>query len=63
MNDKEREEFWKVLLNAQNKSDAEKLKTKIRYPKVLYRYRSVNIKSLNALEENKLFFSTSRACW
>lgn len=59
MNDIEREEFWKVLLNAKNESDVDKLKMKIKYPNMLYRYRSINIKTLNALAENKLFFSTS----
>lgn len=59
MNDEEREEFWKVLLGAKDKNDIERIQRKIIYPNVLYRYRSVNIRTLNALAENKLFFSTS----
>ena len=59
MKDKEREEFWNVLLTLKDKNDGEKLLDKIKYPDKLYRYRSVNIKTLNALADNKLFFSTS----
>jgi len=59
VNDEEREEFWKVLLSAKDKNDIERIQRKVIYPNVLYRYRSVNIRTLNALAENKLFFSTS----
>ena len=59
MNDKEREEFWKVLLTARSLNDIEKINSKIIYPEKLYRYRFVDIKNLNALAENKLYFSTS----
>ena len=59
MNDEEREEFWKVLLSAKDKNDIKRIQRKIIYPNVLYRYRSVNIRTLNSLAENKLFFSTS----
>ena len=58
MNNKEREEFWNVLLTLKNEADSEKLLDKIKYPDKLYRYRSVNIKTLNALADNKLYFST-----
>ena len=59
MNDKEREEFWKVLLTARDTNDTEKIASKIVYPNKLYRYRSIGIPTLNALVENKLYFSTS----
>lgn len=59
MNNKEREEFWEVLLNATNINDSEKINSKIIYPEKLYRYRSIDTKTLNALAENKLYFSTS----
>lgn len=59
MNDKEREKFWQVLLTARNTNDTEKITSKIVYPNKLYRYRSIGIPTLNALVENKLYFSTS----
>ena len=60
MNNKEREKFWKVLLAAKNESDVEKLLSVIKYPNKLYRYRQLkDIKDIKALEENKLYFSTS----
>ena len=59
MNIKEREDFWKTLLSANNESDLLKVQSNIKYPDKFYRYRFVNIRTLNALSENKLYFSTS----
>lgn len=53
--------FGKTLcsLKGENiQNDAKILTSKIKYPRFLYRYRSVNNNSLAALMENKLFFST-----
>ena len=55
----ERLEFWDVLLKMKNDDDLEKLNEKIIFPDKFYRYRSVSIRNLNAIAENKLYFSTS----
>ena len=62
MDDKEREVFWKTLCSLpgrDEKTEGEKLRQTIKLPKYLYRYRAVNLKSLEALRTNKLFFSTA----
>ena len=58
MNDEEREEFWEALLNAKYEYDIVNIKSKIKYPNKLYRYRTVNIRNLNALSSNENYFST-----
>lgn len=57
-----REQFWKTLCSLQGKDIAverEQLFKTIRYPKWLYQYRPVNMKSLEALRTNKLYFSSA----
>lgn len=62
MNNEQRKKFWDILysLNASNTSEnIGKLVSSITYPQNIYRYRTVSEKSLEALQSNKLFFSTS----
>ena len=62
MNLQEREIFWKTLCSLPGKdtiTEREQLFKSIKYPKLLFRYRSVNAKSLEALRTNKLYFSSA----
>ena len=62
MKEKEREEFWRTLCSLPGidiKAESEKLSQTIKLPKHLFRYRPVNLKSLEALRTNKLYFSTA----
>jgi len=62
MNHNEREEFWKVLCSlpgTDRVAEQEQLLKAIKYPKLLFRYRPVSIKSLEALRTNKLYFSSA----
>lgn len=62
MNHNEREQFWKTLCSLQGKdieAECEQLFKTIKYPKLLFRYRSVSTKSLEALRSNKLYFSSA----
>lgn len=62
MNSQEREVFWNTLCSLEGndaKQDAEKLMQVIRLPKYLFRYRPVNLKNLEALRTNKLYFSSA----
>lgn len=62
MDAQEREVFWNTLCSLQGldvKQDTEKLMKTIRFPKYLFRYRSVSLGSLEALRTNKLFFSSA----
>lgn len=62
MNNDEREEFWRTLCSLPGvdmKAESEKLRQAIKLPKFLFRYRSVNSKSLEALRTNRLHFSTA----
>lgn len=62
MKDNEREEFWRTLCSLPGtdpQAESEKLGQTIKYPRFLYRYRSVSPKSLEALRTNKLYFSTA----
>lgn len=60
MSTEDRLVFWKLLcgLNSENMlDDSQKIKDVIKYPRFLYRYRSVNNNNtLAALIDNKLFF-------
>lgn len=61
MSTEERLQFGKTLcsLKGENMNDeGQRLMKTIKYPRFIYRYRSVNNNSLAALMENKLFFST-----
>ena len=57
MNNKRRNEFWKELNKPTDKINLMQFKDDI--PKSIYRYRSVNEKSLSALLNDRLYFSTS----
>ncbi len=62
MNSLEREIFWKTLCalpGIDPKAETAQLFKTIKYPKLLFRYRSVNTKSLEALRTNKLYFSSA----
>lgn len=62
MNETERMLFWDTLcsLDGQNiNEDRLKLASVIRYPEKLYRYRPMSLNSLEALKDNKLYFSTA----
>lgn len=61
MSTNDRLAFWKTLCELHSGNmlkDSQRLKETIKYPRFLYRYRSVNNNSLAALMDNKLFFST-----
>ena len=62
MNVEERKEFWKLLcsLKGENvKSEADELLSMIKFPRFLYRYRSVNSNTLEALRTNTLYYSSA----
>lgn len=62
MNIEERKKFWDTLCSLDGKdmqSDIDRLMGTMKFPRFLYRYRAVNDRTLSALKENKLFFSTS----
>ena len=61
MNSQERETFWQTLcsLKGTGEEDIQKLMKTIKYPKYLYRYRPININSLEALRSNRLYFSSA----
>lgn len=62
MNDEERALFWDTLCFLKGtdlKEDTDLLNKAIIYPKYVYRFRAVNERTLNALRENKLYFSTA----
>lgn len=62
MNNSERERFWNTLCSLDGIDaieDSKKLQETIIYPKKIYRYRPVSVRSLEALKNNKLYFSTS----
>lgn len=62
MNHQEREEFWNMLHSLQGKdpeAECNQLRQIIKLPKYLFRYRSVNMQSLEALRTNKLYFSSA----
>lgn len=58
----QRLEFWETLISLDGKdieSDFKKLREKTVFPRALYRYRPVSIKSLDALRTNRVYFSTA----
>lgn len=62
MNDSERKAFWDMLcsLDGQNSEhDINKLKETIKYPAFIYRYRPITVYNIDALQNNKLYFSLS----
>lgn len=62
MNQVELDNFWKTLCSLDGiniNEDIKKLESVIKKPQFLYRYRSVNENTLNALQNNQMFISTS----
>ncbi len=62
MNQKERKAFWDVLCSLDGKdliADIEKLDKTINYPQYIYRYRAVSLSTIDALQKNRVFFSTA----
>ena len=62
MNHNEREQFWQTLCSLPGNdivAEREQLFKSIKYPKLLFRYRPVSTKSLEALRTNKLYFSSA----
>ena len=62
MDDNDRQIFWETLCSLEGKDilkDSKILEKAIKIPKYLYRYRPVNLKSIEALRYNKMYFSTS----
>ncbi len=62
MDDNDRQIFWDTLCSLEGKDiqkDRELLGKTIKMPKYFYRYRPVNMKSIEALRYNKMYFSTS----
>lgn len=60
MNSEERQAFWNTLCSLDGRDiqkDSQIIKKKIKYPKHLYRYRSVSLSSIDALQMNMLKYS------
>ena len=60
MNISERTEFWKMLCSLSAdyiENDSKALQTLMKYPRYLYRYRTVTEQSIEAFVNNKLYFS------
>lgn len=54
MNNKERKLFWDKLCSLRNESDS--FEDIIKYPKYLYRYKSLTLTSLEDIKNNTLSF-------
>lgn len=62
MDDTARKAFWETLCSLNGTdidADSIKLQKAIKYPQYIYRYRDVNFRTLEALQENKLYFSSA----
>ncbi len=62
MNTDERKIFWDTLNALGGKSyesDRQKLNSVIKYPTFIYRYRPITVNNIDALQNNKLYFSRS----
>ncbi len=62
MNNNERKIFWETLCSFSGKdliSESNELASKIIYPNKLYRYRTITVSTIDALQTNKLYFSTA----
>ncbi len=57
MNNNERKVFWERLCSLTDKNFS--IDDVIKYPRYIYRYRSLSIKSLEDIKNNRLTFSTS----
>lgn len=62
MNTEERRIFWETLCSLEGNNqeeDCQKIREAIKFPGKLYRYRSVSVSSIDALQTNHLYFSTA----
>lgn len=62
MNNEERQIFWETLCSldgANPEEDCNRIRTAIQFPKFIYRYRAVKESSIDALNRNRLYFSTA----
>lgn len=62
MNNQERQIFWDKLTSLKGKdidSDIHELLSTIKFPQFLYRYRPINVNTLDSLQTNKLYFSSA----
>lgn len=62
MNSRARKKFWNTLCSLEEidvKADEQKLVEAMQYPRHLYRFRPVSFSSLDALQSNKLYFSSA----
>lgn len=62
MDSTERKIFWDTLCSLDGKdqeADFNKLNTTIKYPTFIYRYRPITVNNIDALQNNKLYFSKS----
>lgn len=62
MDKEQRKRFWETLTSLDGKdfeADVEKLRQTIILPRYIYRYRPANIKSIEALRTNRMYFSTA----
>ena len=62
MDHNDREHFWQTLCSLPGNdivAEREQLLKTIKYPKLLFRYRHVSTKSLEALRTNSLYFSSA----
>ncbi len=59
MNIEERRTFWETLCSLERtnpEEDCQRIRDSIKFPDKLYRYRSVSVSSIDALQTNHLFF-------
>lgn len=62
MTKEEKNIFWNTLCSLDGKdivADSKTIRSVIKYPKYLYRYRKVDMNTLGALQRNKMYFSSS----
>lgn len=62
MDNSERKAFWDTLISLKGDNideDSKKLAPLIKPPSLLYRFRPLNVDTLSALANNKMFFSTA----
>ena len=62
MNSDERKIFWDKLISLKGEDldgEAKELLKTLKYPPFIYRYRAVNVNTIDCLQTNKLYFSSS----
>ena len=58
MTAEDKKKFWDTLCELKGEdTDRERLLQTIKYPRFLYRYRPISMRSLAALSENRMYFS------